>query len=575
MKFLIFVLAAGFILIHANFSFACTCTNECSVAGATQCNGTTGYKTCGNYDSDSCLEWSTVTNCSTNQTCSGGTCANNPIDCVWSSWGACSATCGGGTQTRIILVAAQYGGAACVGASSQSCNTQPCSIDGGWTNWSICSATCGGGTQTRTCTNPTPAYGGANCVGDSVRACNEWACSGSCPTSCGYQGGTIPDGQGGTITCPATTPCPIDGGWTSWSACSATCGGGTQTRTCTNPAPQYGGANCVGDSSQSCNTHACQGGSHSPIVNAGPNKEVCSGGTVLLDGYGTDVLGDSLTYAWSCTGGSLTESSSPTPTFNAPAVSQETTYVCTITASCSRGASDSDQTNIKIKTCGSISGTSTSANLIINKTVKNLTNGGAFADSVYAKPGDVLSFSLKITSEEAMQNVIIKDLLPSGIIIRTASLKINGAVLSGNLSTGINIGFLAAGQPRTVTFNADISVDSNFNYGETKLVNYATVYNSSYSDTDDATVIVTKTKVSGATSISTGSGLTNNATVNSLILSSLLVALLALSIKLHLFGSEKWFDGKVFSYRKFQADKSLQLKITQVKVRELMTKRIF
>ena len=40
-----------------------------------------------------------------------------------------------------------------------------------------------------------------------------------------------------------------------------TCGGGWQARnrTCTNPAPQYGGAVCVGDylSEQDCNTHEC------------------------------------------------------------------------------------------------------------------------------------------------------------------------------------------------------------------------------------------------------------------------------------------------------------------------------
>jgi len=36
-----------------------------------------------------------------------------------------------------------------------------------------------------------------------------------------------------------------------------TCGGGTQTRTCTNPAPAYDGKDCEGPDTQECNTQAC------------------------------------------------------------------------------------------------------------------------------------------------------------------------------------------------------------------------------------------------------------------------------------------------------------------------------
>ena len=62
----------------------------------------------------------------------------------------------------------------------------------------------------------------------------------------------------------ATCTSTVDGAltdWMSWGACTLTCGGGTQNRgrTCTNPAPQYGGADCTGDRSQTqnCNTHHC------------------------------------------------------------------------------------------------------------------------------------------------------------------------------------------------------------------------------------------------------------------------------------------------------------------------------
>ena len=61
-----------------------------------------------------------------------------------------------------------------------------------------------------------------------------------------------------TINC--SNPCPINGGyspWSVWSSCTRTCANGTKSRkrTCSNPAPRYGGNNCsvLGTSAETTN----------------------------------------------------------------------------------------------------------------------------------------------------------------------------------------------------------------------------------------------------------------------------------------------------------------------------------
>jgi Thrombospondin type 1 domain len=51
--------------------------------------------------------------------------ADPPVNGIWSAWGSCSATCGGGTQAR-TCASSTSGGNACIGASTQSCNTDAC-----------------------------------------------------------------------------------------------------------------------------------------------------------------------------------------------------------------------------------------------------------------------------------------------------------------------------------------------------------------------------------------------------------------------------------------------------------------
>ncbi len=201
------------------------------------------------------------TECGNGQRCFKGNCVTSTgtqpptggvINGGWSEWspyGQCSQTCGLGLWTRTRQCnnpVPQNGGQQCAGfpSESQTCFIEPCrtvAVDGGWTAWQFgpCSRTCGGGQQTitRSCTNPAPQNGGLNCVGNSNEA----------------------------ITCN-TQICPtvVHGGWSDWTyaACSRSCGGGTQTRSrsCTNPPPQNGGSQCTGSSFENgilCNTEAC------------------------------------------------------------------------------------------------------------------------------------------------------------------------------------------------------------------------------------------------------------------------------------------------------------------------------
>ena len=57
----------------------------------------------------------------------------------------------------------------------------------------------------------------------------------------------------------------VDGGlsnWDEWGPCTKPCGGGDKRRSrrCDNPAPEFGGADCVGELNecQRCNLEPCE-----------------------------------------------------------------------------------------------------------------------------------------------------------------------------------------------------------------------------------------------------------------------------------------------------------------------------
>jgi len=73
-----------------------------------------------------------------------------------------------------------------------------------------------------------------------------------------------------------TEKTPVNGGWSPWGRCSVSCGGGSQTRTCTDPSPANGGEDCVGASRQECNTDDCEGSSECVTIGGPQSGEKCT-----------------------------------------------------------------------------------------------------------------------------------------------------------------------------------------------------------------------------------------------------------------------------------------------------------
>ncbi|NXJ15763.1 PPN protein, partial [Odontophorus gujanensis] len=154
-----------------------------------------------------------------NRTCGHQTC---PQTKRWKTgeWGPCSATCGGGTQTRSVYCVAFDGqssqgvvdNAECMAFaqqphSSQPCNRRQCAT---WSTgpWSECSASCGEGVQTRTVT----------CRTQQGSQAQDFAC--------------LVEPKP-----PATQPCLKENciqevGWHvgDWGLCSKSCNSGIRTR---------------------------------------------------------------------------------------------------------------------------------------------------------------------------------------------------------------------------------------------------------------------------------------------------------------------------------------------------------
>jgi len=130
--------------------------------------------------------------------------------------------------------------------------------------------------------------------------------------------------------------------------------------------PTFSAPSVNSDTTYTCTLTATDSGSHSnsdtvsilvrnnsgataPIVNAGSDVEVYESQSVSLSGSATDPNGDSMTYLWNCSGGSLSSQVILTPTYYAPSVSSNVTYTCTLTVTDSNSNSSTDTVSIFVR----------------------------------------------------------------------------------------------------------------------------------------------------------------------------------------------------------------------------------
>ncbi|MDD2757461.1 MAG: hypothetical protein PHI91_01175, partial [Candidatus Pacebacteria bacterium] len=118
-----------------------------------------------------------------------------------------------------------------------------------------------------------------------------------------------------------------------------------------------------------------------PSVHAGPNKTITSGQSTTLNGTASHPSGLSMTYQWSCSDGSLSNSTILQPTFYAPNVSTTQTYSCTITAMDTNNNTSSSITYITVNSTygsGNVPVVSAGGNINVNSGQSVILNGTAY-----------------------------------------------------------------------------------------------------------------------------------------------------------------------------------------------------
>ncbi|HET6746955.1 MAG TPA: isopeptide-forming domain-containing fimbrial protein [Candidatus Saccharimonadales bacterium] len=126
-----------------------------------------------------------------------------------------------------------------------------------------------------------------------------------------------------------------------------------------------------------------------------------------------------------------------------------------------------------------------SSDFSVNKQVRKDGTGAAFAESTNVMPGDTVNYRIEVknTGNATINNVIVKDKLPTGMTFVPGTVKILNANNPGGayiqdgdkiVTSGVNIGAYSAGSNALVIFNAKVAANDQLpTCGPNKLTNIA------------------------------------------------------------------------------------------------------
>lgn len=385
--------------IYQCFGDPACCANECSTAGQTQCSDTGNKQTCGNFDTDICLEWSSSQSCSAGRpaTCGYGVCANTekPV------WGCSDNNCGYTCQKDSSCAPScqddcvKSGDSQCINSGqAKICgyfDSDPC-LD--WSGPKDCSGTTSCGALTCN-NNQRPSW-----------SCMDGSCSYTCvaDSSCGSGPVVCRD------ECPAKnrTDCADENS-------TKTCDMNFDADQCLEWGPNRP-CDCKGDTS--CGSQGCQG-SQRPVCK-------CDNGQCVFI----------------CTEDS---SCSETATGENGGINGTNNIVCG-DGICDQGENISCQQDCQQNT------------LSIAASAKKSSSSAEWNNSISANSEDVITvrFVVKNNTQHDFSNVLARADIPAEIIYAD-SVKIDDEDSKNDIRYGIDLGFMPVGSEKSITFKVSVS----------------------------------------------------------------------------------------------------------------------